>query len=269
MSLRAVPGEQCARRLSSESLLTHSSSKLISPKLHISSSTKTLPHSHFTMTLYYLPPSTTQSKTQSTSTPAMDALTYRETAGRAHQDLEQRKAKKEADRAKTLQSELRKTLGEDEYTTAPNSPRTTPQSGKKPSSTPILYQAAGSSSGQSAPYSEQEWARMQRVYDLGRERERKEGERRGADRTADGAQDMRGFDQAYGTSTQHMWGYGGARAHPNTRRTVREAYPNRQGSGGPNGCLMPRRGVRAVNTPWVFIDEEEARQAGYYYTVPL
>ena len=30
-----------------------------------------------------------------------------------------------------------------------------------------------------------------------------------------------------------------------------------------------QRGVRAVNTPWVFIDEEEARRVRHYYTVPL
>jgi hypothetical protein len=136
---------------------------------------------------------------------------YRENAGHAHHALEQRQEREEANRAATVRRVLQKKLGEDT-----NTPQTTPptmhtQSGK-PS---IVYQASDSPSGQPAPYSQEEWTRMQKAYDLGREqeREKQEEERRRA-REEQGAK-----------------GHGGARAEPDTRRGG-PTYTNAPGYGG-------------------------------------
>ena len=86
---------------------------------------------------------------------------------------------------------------------------------------------------------------MQKAYDLGREREREQQQDR---REANNQQDNRGYGQMYRNGRGYDQSNG--------------ALP------GSHTPLHPR-GVRAVNTPWVFIDAEEARRAGYHYTVPL
>jgi hypothetical protein len=98
---------------------------------------------------------------------------------------------------------------------------------------------------------------------MGRERERRQREQEKGCRKANREQ---GRSQTYGNAR----GTDGAPPAFNTPRGQNlEGYG--QYHGGRPGVNMngAQRGVRAVNTPWVFVDEEEARRAGYYYTVPL
>jgi hypothetical protein len=124
--------------------------------------------------------------TQSTLSTAMDSE-YRKNAGRAHHDLEQSKIKEEADHAAALRRGLQNKLGED------ISHCNIPESGQS-SSRPLACQASGSSSGQLAQYSTLEWARMHRMYDMGREREREgQAEQRRRPRSSQEPQNANGY----------------------------------------------------------------------------